>query len=412
MRRYFFWSLLLLGLFAGPLFVASQTAPPSAAHSREVEELSRQIEEKRARVKQLEESIEEYRKRIQQKHVEAVSLTNQMAILDARAEKVALDIEATETKLDTVALEIQSLAITIGDTEETIERQRRMVGEFLRLIRSQSGQNFIEILASHDSFSDFYNHLQYLERIDRDLGKSVRDLRATKALLERKNAEAKERRAAYDALKDQLTQKRRDLEGDLFAKQDLLAKTHASEATYQTLLASLKKQYQAVEDEIRSIEGQVRRKLEAQKKMPELPAGEAVFSWPTQSRYITAYFYDPTYPFRNIFEHGAVDIRAGQGTPIRAAAAGYVGQAKRCSTSACYSYVMIVHTGSLSTVYGHLSQIAVSNEAFVNRGDVIGYSGGTPGTVGAGPFVTGPHLHFEVRRNGIPVNPLDYLMKE
>jgi murein DD-endopeptidase MepM/ murein hydrolase activator NlpD len=70
---------------------------------------------------------------------------------------------------------------------------------------------------------------------------------------------------------------------------------------------------------------------------------------------------------------------------------------------------MIVHADGLSSVYGHVNQISVENEQFVTKGQVIGYSGGMPGTRGAGPLSTGPHLHLEIRLNGVPVDPLNYL---
>lgn len=277
-------------------------------------------------------------------------------------------------------------------------------------VNAQDQKSYLEILLTNKSFSDFYNQVQYLENIYTDLGSSIKLLRLMKEDLEAKKKQIEDKKTLYEQLKKDLEEKKNNLKEQANIKQNLLAQTHSSELKYRTLLSSLKQQYQAVENEVRNYEEQVRKKLAEEEKFKQLQeAGSVILSWPVLGRYITSIFHDPDYPYRNVFEHSGIDIRSPQGSPVKAAAAGYVARAKRCSNSSCYSYVLIVHTGDISTLYGHLSTVLVEADQFVNRGDIIGYSGGTPGTVGAGPFVTGPHLHFETRLNGIPVDPRRYL---
>jgi murein DD-endopeptidase MepM/ murein hydrolase activator NlpD len=69
---------------------------------------------------------------------------------------------------------------------------------------------------------------------------------------------------------------------------------------------------------------------------------------------------------------------------------------------------MIIHSNGFATLYAHMSRIDVDVDQYVARGQIIGLSGGRPGTAGAG-FSTGPHVHFELRKNGIPVDPGPYL---
>lgn len=407
-----FWCLSFIFLFLGVgLFWTSTFVLGEAVggNTEEVEILNKEIAARKDKIKQLEETISKYNKNIQQKQLEGVSLRNQIGILDNRLEKISVDVELTKEKIKETELEIEALELSIKDKEVVIARQKLIITKIIQNLHANDQKNYLEILLTNNSFADFYNQAKYLENIYVDLGRSVKSLRLAREELENKRQQADARRLTFEDLKKELEDKKADLNEQSGVKQTLLVQTKSSEMHYQTLLASLKKQYQVIEGEVRSYEDQVRKKLEAQDKIEE--TGDVLMVWPVPSHYITAYFHDPEYPYRNVFEHSAIDIRAAQGTAIKAAASGYVGRAKTCTLASCYSYVLLIHTGNISTVYGHMSRIIVSEDSFVNRGDVIGYSGGTPGTVGAGPFVTGAHLHFEVRKNGIPVNPLGYLVQ-
>ncbi len=379
------------------------------ADDSDIQVLNQEIASRKDKIKQLEETISTYKKNIGQKQTEAVSLKNQLSILDNHIGQIESEISLTKEKIKETELEIEALTITINEKTATLEKQKKIVAKMVQNIHAQDQKNYLEVMLTYDNFADFYDEVKQLENVYVDLGRSVKIVRETTEDLNNRRSQVDNKRLTYKNLKADLENQKQKLAEQAQYKGKLLVDTKQSERKFQTLLSSLKQQYQVIDNEVRTFEDKVRKKLEEQDKIQA--SGDVLMSWPVPSRVINALFHDPGYPFRRVFEHSGVDIKAAQGTPIHAAASGYVGRARRCTLASCYSYILLIHTGNISSLYGHLSNITVADDAYVNRGDVIGYSGGTPGTVGAGPFVTGPHLHFEIRLNGIPVDPMSYLVQ-
>jgi len=131
------------------------------------------------------------------------------------------------------------------------------------------------------------------------------------------------------------------------------------------------------------------------------------FVWPVKGP-ISAGYLDSDYVKVFGVNHRAIDIVVPQGTPIRAATDGIV-HTVRDGGATGYSYVLIGHRNGYATLYGHVSSFLVKSGDIVRAGQSIALSGGTPGTHGAGHMTTGAHVHFEVLKNGVHVDPRSML---
>jgi len=404
--------LIKLAVFIGLLFSLTLTARPGTALysdiDEEIENLNLQIRNQKKQLESIKLQQQEYQNKIQLVQKDRVSLTNQLAILENRLAKAQLDIESANLEIDKTNLEIKKVEIDSVNLDKKIEEQKEHISTLLRLVYKQDQVSTLEMLLLNDSLAEFLNQAQYLEDTNRELGDSVDELKDDKSLLDQNKLTLSKKNEELAALKVKLEEKKSDLTYEQANKNYVLEETRSSEKEYQSLLQRAKRDQQQAESDIASAEQLIRKKM-SEKDQSRLNSGNNTIAWPVTKNTIVATFHDPDYPYRNIIgEHSAVDIRAKQGTTIKAAADGYVAKVKFDGTKN-YAYIMIIHGNGLATVYGHTSAVYVSADQYVVQGQAIGRSGGTPGGIGSGGFSTGPHLHFEVRLNGLPVDPENYL---
>ncbi len=370
--------------------------------------LNEQIQGQRKQLENLQKRQEEYSRLIKVKEQEQDSLQNQLELLDNRLKRSELEIEEANLEISKNNLEIKKIEIDIANKNEQIEKEKDRISALLKLIHKQGQASPLEIMLLNNSLADFLNQMTYLENTSKELSDSLTSLKRNKEEMDDQEKILKEKEEGLAVLKKELENKKNILQGEIINKDFILTETKKSEAEYKKLLAIAKRENDQAMAEIASLEKTVRETL-AKKSNNKLEDKFTGFSWPVAKNTVTAYFHDPSYPFRkSIGEHSGIDIRASQGTTLTASASGYVARVK-FDGSTSYAYIMIIHSDNFSTVYGHVSGVSVKEEEYVYQGQVIGKTGGAPRTPGAGSFSTGPHLHFEIRKDGIPVNPLNYL---
>ena len=376
--------------------------------SQEIEQLNNDISSKNNSIDDLKRKQEAYKAAIRAKQSEKADLESQLAIYDNRLAAIRANAEDVKLNIEKTMLEIKRTDLEITLKEQAIAKERERIGLALSLLYKEGNKTDLEILFSNDSLSEYINQLEYLKDINSSIKDSLIKLKIASERLAQDKKELEVKKLSLLSLEEDLLNKQDILTGEMDSRELVLDQTKASESEYQRLLNQVKREQDLASADVVYLEKTIRDKLAKSKKLDALNDSVTAFVWPVPSKIITTYFHDPDYPYRNLFEHPALDIKAKQSTPIKAAAAGYVGRVKS-DGSTSYAYIMIVHGDDLATVYGHISKALVKEGQYINQGDTIALSGGAPNQTGSGPLTTGPHLHFEVRLRGIPVNPLSYL---
>ncbi len=368
-----------------------------------IRSLNEDIANSKARLTDLQRRIDAYSQQIKKKEQEGKTLKDSLDLLSNRMEKTNLDLEATHVDMDAVNEEIAVLDRQAADANARLERQRELMGSLLLRINALDNDMNLQVLFGSETFGEIFDRLQSLENLNADLTEASRKAKLARDQLVATRAAKDGKRKRLEELDAQLQTVKMRLQTESGAKEGLLAATKSSENQFRALLLDLKEEQQRTNGEVAKLQRQLESKLDGEDTSGPM-------AWPVDPSYrgLSTLFHDPTYPFRYLFEHSGLDIPQPQGSQVKAAAPGYVAWVRKGSQYG--NYVMIIHADGLATLYAHLSKPLVKPDQFVNRGDVIALSGGLAGSPGAG-LSTGPHLHFEIRKEGIPVNPLPYLPK-
>jgi murein DD-endopeptidase MepM/ murein hydrolase activator NlpD len=358
---------------------------------RKIERKRDQIQQKRGRERVLTTQVSSYTRKIS-------TLQSDITVLQTKQVRLEADLEAKRAELAQIQEDLRRERLRLARLKRRLVEARVELANRLVEIYKEDAPDVVTVVLEADGFADLLERTEFLERTSaqdaRIIGR-VRDAKAeTKATADRLDRLEKRAEAVAKAIeaevvqvvqvKGELVSRRESYASARAGKAQLLANTRASRHELEEHVESLEREQAAVLARLRSssnVAGPIRQ-------------GSGQFIWPANGSISSGF------GMRWGRLHAGVDIPLSEGTPLRAADGGTVAIAGWVGGYG--NYTCIQHGGSLSTCYGHQSRLAVSVGQSVSQGQVIGYSGNTGHS-------TGPHLHFEVRVNGSPVDPLGYL---
>ncbi len=388
------------------LFVATQ---PLAAHGAPIDEKIRehqhQVHNAHLKLNAKKQQLEGARAKVGSLQGQLNETNHNIVVVSADLDHVTADVHSNENHLAWNKLQLDAAEATLRRHNDAY--RRRLVDAY-----EHGNLGYINVLLAASSFADFverWDDIRYVIRANQDAIRTRQaaqhqvagaraQLLGTQVALERAQTEQQRKRNELD----QLAQQRRNLLGTAEAEKAAVAHqvneleeiTEQEEAALEILIREKQRVEAARRDEER------RAALLAGRPVPPSLAGPGAIGWPVSGT-ITSPFGMRFDPVQHRYQlHSGIDIAAPQGTTLSAAADG------RVIFAGWYggygNAIVIDHGGGTSTLYGHCSQIFVGVGQDVQRGQAIG-------AVGMTGDATGPHVHFEVRRDGKPVDPLGYL---
>lgn len=350
------------------------------------------------RTKQNKKDMDNTKTQIQNIKNKQSDITSEIEEMDKKIDMKNAELEDVKHQLSEIINNIEKTSKELEEAENNIKDKDELFKSRLRVMYENGNVGYLEVLLSSANIRDFLVRKDMVQAIvDHDVN-LLKYMKEQRDIIECKKKELQKQQLAAEAVKSEIEDK----------KQELVVATRGKARLVKDLendKKELEKQYDAQVKHAKEIESKIK-ELQAKQNAASGGGGGTYtggkMNWPVPgSNRITSYFGYRIHPIFNTKKlHTGLDIGASSGTPVVAASngtviyAGWLGGYGKA--------VMIDHGGGIVTLYGHNSSIAVSEGQSVKRGQTISYVGSTG-------FSTGPHLHFEVRRNGAYEDPLPWV---
>jgi murein DD-endopeptidase MepM/ murein hydrolase activator NlpD len=400
-------ALLLFGVLAGVLGSAV-----SAVSQSEIDALESQRDEIRKKQSDVKEQLDSLK-------VDMASALDKKTALDEQNELNRQDIELIDEQIKIYDGLIIEKKIEVDKAKQAEDRQYERYCQRVRAMEENGNWSYISFIFKADSLSELLSRVyDVLDIVTRDQNVE-KEYIAAREHLQSVQAEYEEVQAQQQDKKAELEKEKAELESQIEAASAMIADLEGDIETYTAFYEENEKLESEVQSKIDQKVAQLKAEeaaraaaaaaaAAANQSKNNTSSGSAVGSkdsgyyyWPCQScTTISSPFGYRVHPIFNTTKfHSGVDIAASYGATISAAASGTVAIAEYSSSYG--NYAVIYHSNGTTTLYAHMSSIAVTAGSSISQGDTVGYVGSTGNS-------TGPHLHFEVRVNGSCVDPLSY----
>jgi murein DD-endopeptidase MepM/ murein hydrolase activator NlpD len=381
------------------LLVALLAATPAAADTvtkkqqvdARIASLNDKIASARAKERRLAGEIAGLTSRIRSLEAEVGDVSRDLAVLE---QDLALQQERLNRITELWRLQTEKLEFLREEHAEAVDRLSDRLVEIY-----QSGNlSTVEVLLDSDNFGEMISRLDYARELARQdariadsVGRAKVRMRTAqhRTTLTRRQVRAAARAVAYR------TQQARAVRNELIAQENELSRSRSSRRDTLADVQHTREEYLHEVEALAAVSAQLGAQIRgAQSSSPVIRSSSGGYVWPVSGPVTSGFGW------RWGRMHEGIDIAVPTGTPVVASAAGRVIHAGWLGGYG--NLVVIDHGGGVATAYGHNSSIAVGYGSSVGQGQVIAYAGSTGNS-------TGPHVHFEVRVNGSPVDPLGYL---